>query len=46
MENLKYRVAVITGSNSGIGFAILKKLARIGMKVVGFDLQTDNIEVG
>lgn len=45
MEKLNYKVAVITGANSGIGLAILKKLVDGGLKVVGFDLETDNIEV-
>lgn len=45
MEKLNYKVAVITGANSGIGLAILKKLVTAGMKVVGFDLKIDNIEV-
>lgn len=40
-----FKVAVITGANSGNGFAILKKLLDGGLTVVGFDLQVENIEV-
>jgi NADP+-dependent farnesol dehydrogenase len=38
------RVAVVTGSNSGIGFAILTSLASHGIKVVGLDVRVDAIE--
>ncbi|SDR04545.1 short chain dehydrogenase [Chryseobacterium soldanellicola] len=34
MENLEYRVAVITGGNSGIGYAAAKFLSEKGAKVI------------
>lgn len=36
-------MAIVTGSNSGIGFAVLKKLAEAGIIVVGLDLMVDEI---
>lgn len=45
MDKWQAKVAVITGANSGNGFAILAQLAQEGMIVVGLDLQTDQIEV-
>lgn len=44
MEKWNRSVAVVTGANSGNGFAILKKLAASGMTVVGFDVVTENID--
>jgi len=44
MEKWKGKVAVITGGNAGNGFATLKKLAREGITVVGFDIATEVIE--
>jgi NAD(P)-dependent dehydrogenase (short-subunit alcohol dehydrogenase family) len=44
MEKWNKCVAVVTGANSGIGFAVLKKLAQSGLKVVGFDIEIDAIE--
>jgi NAD(P)-dependent dehydrogenase (short-subunit alcohol dehydrogenase family) len=44
MDKWQGKVAVVTGANSGIGLAILKKLAESGLKVVGFDIEIDNIE--
>lgn len=44
MEKWQGKVAVVTGGNSGIGLAILKKLAQSGLKTVGFDIEVDNIE--
>jgi NADP+-dependent farnesol dehydrogenase len=43
MELWKGKVAVVTGANNGMGFAILKKLAEEGMIVVGFDIFTDDM---
>lgn len=45
MEKWQAKVAVVTGGNSGNGYAILKKLAESGLIVVAFDLITDAIDV-
>ncbi|XP_072026983.1 dehydrogenase/reductase SDR family member 11-like [Amphiura filiformis] len=39
------RVALITGAASGIGASITDKLVRYGMKVIGCDIQSENLEV-
>lgn len=44
MEKWSSKVAVVTGANSGLGHAVLKKLAQSGLKVVGFDIEIDAIE--
>ena len=44
MEKWKNSVVVITGANSGIGLTILKKIAEVGLKVVGLDIQLEAIE--
>lgn len=44
MEKWSSKVAVITGANSGLGFAVLKKLAQCGLKVAGLDIEIDAIE--
>ncbi|KAG5672525.1 hypothetical protein PVAND_002648 [Polypedilum vanderplanki] len=44
MEKWNKKVAVVTGANSGLGHAVLKKLAQSGLKAVGFDIETDAIE--
>lgn len=44
MEKWSESVAVVTGANSGNGFAILKKFAELEITVVGFDINTDAIE--
>ena len=41
MQELKDRVAVITGGASGIGLAIAKRFAREGMKLVLADVEED-----
>lgn len=43
--SLKNKTAVVTGANSGNGYAILEKLLSLGMKVVGFDIQIDKLKV-
>lgn len=43
--SLKDKTAVVTGANSGNGYAILEKLLSLGMKVVGFDIQIDKLKV-
>lgn len=43
MEKWSKCVAIVTGSNSGIGLAVLKKLAEAGVIVVGLDIMTDAI---
>lgn len=37
-------MAVVTGANSGIGFAILKQIAQCGVKVVGLDLKLEEVD--
>lgn len=44
MDKWQGKVAVVTGANSGIGLAILKKLSQSGVKSVGFDIEIDNIQ--
>lgn len=44
MEKWSNKVAVVTGANSGIGFAVLKKLAQCGLKVIGLDIEIDAID--
>lgn len=44
MDKWSNKVAVVTGANSGIGFAVLKKLAQSGLKVVGLDIEIDAID--
>lgn len=44
MEKWWNSVAVVTGANSGIGLAILKKIAQCGVKVVALDLKLDEID--
>ena len=41
----KFKVAVVTGANSGIGAAVLSKLSKAGLITVGLDINLDNIEV-
>ncbi|XP_050424291.1 farnesol dehydrogenase-like [Adelges cooleyi] len=43
MDRWKNRVAVVTGSTSGIGRAVTLVLAEQGMTVVGLDLKANNI---
>lgn len=44
MEKWSNKVAVVTGANSGLGFAVLKKLAQCGLKVIGLDIEIDAID--
>lgn len=44
MHKWSKSVAVVTGANSGNGFAILKKLADSAITAVGLDIKTDAIE--
>lgn len=44
MRDFKDKVAVITGSASGIGFGIAEKCAREGMKVVLADIEVSALE--
>jgi NADP+-dependent farnesol dehydrogenase len=44
MEKWLKSVAVVTGANSGNGFAILKKFAELGITAVGVDIRTDAID--
>lgn len=44
MDKWQNKVAVVTGANSGLGLAILRKLAQSGVKAVGFDIEVDHIE--
>jgi 3-hydroxybutyrate dehydrogenase len=43
-ENLKDKVAVVTGAASGIGLAVARSLARSGAKVCLVDVQKDALE--
>ena len=40
------RVALVTGASAGIGFAVTKQLAQLGMKVVGCARNIEKIQVG
>lgn len=44
MEKWSKKVAIVTGANSGNGFAILKRLAEQGVVVVGFDINIEAIK--
>ncbi len=42
--NVKNRIAIVTGSASGIGQAIVKRLAAHGAKTVVVDINQDNAD--
>jgi len=42
MKELENRVALVTGAASGIGQAIVDKMAQLGATVIGFDLQSSD----
>ena len=44
MEHLQDRVAVVTGAASGLGWAMSKRFAGAGMKVVLADIEADRLE--
>ncbi|XP_071054501.1 farnesol dehydrogenase-like [Onthophagus taurus] len=44
LNNLKDKVAIVTGASAGIGAATVKSLLNIGMKVVGFARRKERIE--
>lgn len=44
MQKWSKSVAIVTGANSGNGFAILKKLAESSVTTVGIDIRTDAID--
>lgn len=41
MNTLKNKIAIVTGANQGIGFAITKKLVEHGAEVYAFDIKED-----
>lgn len=43
MDKWKYKVAVVTGANSGCGLAIVKKLLEYDITVVGLDLKDNEV---
>ena len=45
MERWKGRVAVVTGASAGIGYEIAKRLAQLGVVVVGCARNITTIEV-
>ena len=45
MERWKGRVAIVTGASAGIGYEIAKKLAQLGVVVVGCARNITAIEV-
>ena len=45
MERWKGRVAIVTGASAGIGYEIAKRLAQLGVVVVGCARNTAAIEV-
>jgi NAD(P)-dependent dehydrogenase (short-subunit alcohol dehydrogenase family) len=44
MEHLQDRVAVVTGAASGLGWAMSKRFAGAGMKVVLADIEADRLD--
>ena len=45
MERWKGRIAIVTGASAGMGYELTKKLAELGVVVVGCARNTKSIEV-
>lgn len=45
MDRWAKKIAIVTGANSGIGFAIANALITKNMVVVGVDIKEDKMEV-
>ena len=45
MERWKGRVAIVTGASAGMGYELTKKLAELGVVVVGCARNTKSVEV-
>ena len=45
MTDLKGKIAVVTGANSGLGEEIARKLVEAGMKVVGCSRDEEKLKV-
>lgn len=44
-DALEGKGAIVTGANSGIGAAVVRKLLEYGMVIVGIDTETDYLDV-
>lgn len=45
MQNYVNKIAIVTGSSSGIGAALAKELAKRGCRVVGIARRMDKLQV-